>query len=152
MALPRDINNSFYSVLECVQYSQDRLMSKTINDDPNLKKNRLFESSRVYWNMWKDDSFCLYPGANNELIFGVLGYVYIIRFFEVDMSSVAPAAPKGLIYYNPTYLLTAEPIFEIEKSRPFQIRLFDSSELEDRLGYLIEAVIASHKGMINNYE
>ena len=152
MALPRNIYNPFYSVSEYVQYSQDRLMSRTIEENPSLKKNILFESSWACWNMWKDDSFCLYPVANDELILGFSGYTYIIRFVEVIESSVAPATSHGLIYYNPNrYFLIAEPVFKVEKLRSFEIRLFDSSELEDRLCYLIEAVIANHKGIVNNY-
>ena len=151
MALPRNIYGPF-PVSEYAQYSQDVPMSRTIKENPSLKKNIFFESSWVCWNIWKDGSFCLYPVANNELILGFSGYTYTIRFVEVIGNSVAPATSYGLIYYNPSrYLLTAAPVFEIEKLRSFQIRLFDLSELEDRLCYLIEAVIANHKGMVNNY-
>lgn len=152
MALLRDINIPFYSVSEYMQYSQDRLMSRTIKENPSLKKNILFESAWACWNMWKDESFCLYPVANDELLLGFSGYMYTIRFIEVIENSVAPATSHGLIYYNPNrYFLTAAPVFGTEKLRSFQIHLFDSSELEDRLCYLIEAVIANHKGMVNNY-
>lgn len=152
MALPRNIYSPF-PVLGYSQYSQDRLMSRTIEENPSLQKNILFESAWACWNMGKDDSFCLYPIANDELILGFSGYTYIIKFVEIIESPIAPpAAPCGLIYYNPNkYWLTAAPVFEVEKLRSFQTQLFDSSELEDRLCYLIEAVIANHKGMIDNY-